>query len=229
LKSPSKTSAIIKYASAVIAGNAYLADYARGFNKNVHIIPTTIDTDYHKANHSSNKKETVTIGWTGTSTTIKHFNLLTSVLKTLKEKYGETLEIRVISDRAPLEKDFKIHFSQWRKESEIEDLQKIDIGIMPLPEDKWAKGKCGFKGLQYMALEIPAVLSPVGVNSEIIDDGINGFLADTENQWIAKLSQLIENPQLRAKLGKAGRETVEKKYSVNAMKDKYVEIFQKSL
>jgi glycosyltransferase involved in cell wall biosynthesis len=229
LKSPSKTGTIIKYAFAVTAGNAYLAEYARKFNNNVHIIPTTIDTDYHKRKNAPALQRPLSIGWTGTSTTIKHFNLLVSVLKKLKEKYGDSLEITVISDKHPAENNLNVRFIPWSKDSEIEDLQKIDIGIMPLPNDQWAKGKCGFKGLQYMALEIPAVMSPVGVNTEIIEDGVNGFLAGTEEEWLAKLSQLIESSELRAKLGKAGRETVEKKYSVNAMKNKYVEIFQKSL
>jgi glycosyltransferase involved in cell wall biosynthesis len=95
---------------------------------------------------------------------------------------------------------------------------------MPLPDDKWAKGKCGLKGLTYMALEIPTVMSPVGVNTEIIKDGENGFLASTNNEWFEKLCVLIENPELRIKLGKAGRKTVVEKYSVQANKNKYLEI-----
>ncbi|MDQ3190363.1 MAG: glycosyltransferase, partial [Bacteroidota bacterium] len=117
----------------------------------------------------------------------------------------------------------------WNKETEIEDLSKIDIGIMPLPDDMWAKGKCGFKGLQYMALEIPSIMSPVGVNNEIIEDGVNGFLAKTEEEWFEKLSLLIESPAIRKRLGKAGRQTVEQRYSVKSQKERYLEVFEKVL
>ena len=96
---------------------------------------------------------------------------------------------------------------------------------MPLPDDEWAKGKCGLKGLQYMALEVPTIMSPVGVNNDIISDGENGFLAFTENQWIEKIELLINNASLRKKIGKAGRQTVVEKYSIEAWKYKYVDLF----
>ncbi|HLU85364.1 MAG TPA: glycosyltransferase family 4 protein, partial [Vicingaceae bacterium] len=118
--------------------------------------------------------------------------------------------------------DFKIKFVKWNQKTEIEDLSQIDIGIMPLPDDEWAKGKCGFKGLQYMALEIPTIMSPVGVNAEIIKDGENGFLANTDEEWITKIEWLIESEELRKKLGKAGRQTIIERYSIEANKDKYL-------
>jgi glycosyltransferase involved in cell wall biosynthesis len=113
------------------------------------------------------------------------------------------------------------------KTTEIETLQDFDIGIMPLPNNQWTKGKCGFKGLQYMALEIPCIMSPVGVNAEIIMDGENGFLADAAEEWIEKISSLIESESLRQAMGKAGRKTVQKRYSKQAWEGKYVEFFQK--
>ena len=111
--------------------------------------------------------------------------------------------------------------------TELDDLSEIDIGIMPLPDEDWARGKCGLKALQYMALEIPTVCSPVGVNTEIIEDGVNGFLAKNEKEWIEKLSLLIENQELRGKTGCAGRKTVEERYSVKANASKYLDILQK--
>ena len=96
---------------------------------------------------------------------------------------------------------------------------------MPLPDDKWSKGKCGFKGLQYMSLQIATIMSPVGVNSEIIQNGINGFLASTETEWIEKLSLLISNTELRNQLGKQARQTIIEKYSVEAWKEKYLQYF----
>ena len=106
--------------------------------------------------------------------------------------------------------------------SEIDDLAGIDIGIMPLPDDEWARGKCGLKGLQYMALEIPCVMSSVGVNSEIVSDGINGFLAESDEEWVMKISGLIENRDLRTKVGAEARKTVVEKYSVLSQKEKYL-------
>jgi len=117
----------------------------------------------------------------------------------------------------------------WNCDSEIEDLSEIDIGIMPLPDDEWAKGKCGFKGLQYMAMEIPTVMSAVGVNREIIEEGVNGFLASTEEEWIDKLSLLIESEELRRNIGMEGRKTVIEKYSVDSQKQRYLEYFNELL
>ena len=97
---------------------------------------------------------------------------------------------------------------------------------MPLADDEWSKGKCGLKGLQYMGLAIPTIMSPVGVNTAIIQDGVNGFLAETEDEWVTKLSLLIDNKELRQKLGSAGRETVVKYYSVEANKQKYLKLFK---
>jgi glycosyltransferase involved in cell wall biosynthesis len=229
LKKPEKTSKIISYSKLVISGNAYLANYAIKYNSNVIIIPTTIDTNYHlkKKNISNNHK--ITIGWTGSSTTNRHLESLLPVLKNLKAKFSEKITFVMISNSPLDDSSLLIEYKPWNKETEIDDLSQFDIGIMPLPDDEWAKGKCGFKGLQYMALEIPTVMSPVGVNTEIIQDGENGFLAATEQDWIEKLSLLIESPELSEKIGKAGRKTVVEKYSVEANKQKYLEAFNSVL
>ncbi|HET6244020.1 MAG: glycosyltransferase family 4 protein [Bacteroidetes bacterium] len=226
LKSPSKTAHIIKYSGHVIAGNNYLASYAKKFNDNVSVIPTTIDTSYHHPFVHENKKG-ITIGWTGSETTVRHFELIIPILKRLKEKYDQKVNFLLISNKPSKTSDLEIEFIKWSKETEIENLSKIDIGIMPLPDDMWAKGKCGFKGLQYMALEIPAVMSPVGVNAEIIEDGVNGFIALDDVQWIEKLSKLIESEELRKEIGRKGRETVIEKYSVESQKERYLEVFNK--
>jgi glycosyltransferase involved in cell wall biosynthesis len=108
----------------------------------------------------------------------------------------------------------------WREQSEIQDLSAIDVGLMPLPDDPWARGKCGLKALQYMALGIPTVMSPVGVNREIAAGGA-AHLAGGDDEWRAVLTRLIEDPELRAKLGAAGRARVEERYSVRAMLPRY--------
>ena len=117
----------------------------------------------------------------------------------------------------------------WTKETEVSELNKFDIGIMPLPDDEWAKGKCGLKGLSYMALEIPTILSPVGVNVEIIKHGENGFLASKVEEWVDCISLLIESPELRLTMGKLARKTVEEKYSVEVWKDTYLNNFNEVL
>jgi glycosyltransferase involved in cell wall biosynthesis len=224
LKNPNKTRESIAQVHAVIAGNTYLADYARQFNPTVTIIPTTIDTDFHKPMPALRGKGPVVIGWSGSISTIKHFEHALPVLTALKEKYGERIRIRVIGDAAYRHAALGVEARAWSAATEVEDLNGFDIGIMSLPDDEWAKGKCGLKGLSYMACGVPTVMSPVGVNSSIIAHGENGFLASTTDEWIARLSELIEEPALREKLGRAGRETVLQRYSVAANSAAYLKI-----
>jgi len=225
LKNPLKTDKIISLSKCIFAGNSYLATYALKFNYNIKIIPTTIDTDYHTSKIWEKEKKGVCIGWTGTATTLKHLETAIPVLNRIKQKFKESVYFKVIVNFEYQNELLEISSTPWKKETEIQDLCEIDIGIMPLPDDEWSKGKCGFKGLQYMALEIPTIMSPVGVNSEIISDGVNGFLAATEEEWVEKISALIESRELREKLGKAGRQTVVEKYSVEAWKERYLSYF----
>ena len=223
LKNPNKTKEIIAFSDLIFAGNQYLANYAKQINKNVVIIPTTIDTEEYKK--IATNKEKICIGWSGSITTIQHFEYAIPFLIELKKKYNEKIEIKVIGDKNYSHKELGIKGIGWKKEDEIKELSSFDIGIMPLPNDKWASGKCGLKGLQYMALEIPTIMSPVGVNTKIIKDGDNGFLADSKDEWVEKISILIESKELRNKIGAAGRETTLNEYSVEANKDKYLTLF----
>ena len=226
LKNPSKTSELINLADLVIAGSNFLAEYAFRFNKNVEVIPTTIDTSYH-INKNLSKEKRICIGWTGSHTTIPHFELAVPALISLMNKYGDTIYFKVIGDETYQNDRLGVRGNKWNLQDEIEQLSEINIGIMPLPDDEWAKGKCGLKGLQYMALEIPCVMSPVGVNRAIVTDGVNGFLAGNEAEWIEKISLLIENPELRKKMGHEARKTVEERYSVNSQKERYLSLLQR--
>lgn len=221
LKNPAKTGSIIKQTDLVFAGNNYLADYARQFCDNVVIIPTTIDTEEYRFIERV-PKDRVCIGWSGSITTIEHFETGLKAFIELKKKYGEKIYFKVIGDGRYRNEELGVQGLPWRKEDELKELSEIDIGIMPLPDSEWAKGKCGLKGLQYMALGIPTIMSPVGVNSEIIKDGENGFLAGTDKEWVDKLSLLIDSFELRRKIGAAGYKTVEDKYSVHANRDLYL-------
>ncbi len=229
LKNPEKTAKIIRFADMIFAGNAYLANYAKHYNSNVKVVPTTIDTDFHKPILSQRNKEVVTIGWSGSITTIKHFEYALEFLKELKLKYGNRIAFAVMGDDTYENAELGIKGIAWSVETEVETLNTFDIGIMPLPDDEWAKGKCGLKGLSYMACEIPTVMSPVGVNTEIIQQGENGFLANTKQEWIEAISKLIDDAQLRSSVGKNARNTVLNNYSVLAQRENYVKFFKEVL
>ena len=225
MKNPGKTSSLIALADLVIAGNAYLKDYATAFNHNVRIIPTTIDTEEYQKQEVQ-RDDSICIGWSGSITTIQHFKHAVPFLQEIKKKYGDKVSFSVIGDGDFQEPELGITGLPWKKETELSDLSRFDIGIMPLPDDEWAKGKCGLKGLQYMALGIPTIMSPVGVNTEIIQDMENGALATTIEEWVEKLTKLIEDDDLRRRIGAAARKTVVEQYSVEANKEKYLKAFQ---
>jgi glycosyltransferase involved in cell wall biosynthesis len=223
LKNADKTSQIIGMADLVMAGNKFLADYAERFNANVVIVPTTIDTDLYVPKYNADKK-VLSIGWSGSLSTIEHFKYALPALEQLKKKYGNKIDFRVIGDANYKNPDLNIVGQAWNFSNEVADLNQFDIGIMPLPDTEWAWGKCGLKALQYMALEIPTVISPVGVNREIISDGVNGFLAASIDEWVGKLSLLIDDSELRIKVGQSGRKTVDDKYSVKSQQARYLEL-----
>ncbi|MDQ2769623.1 MAG: glycosyltransferase family 4 protein [Bacteroidota bacterium] len=226
LKNPDKTKDIIAASDLIFAGNEYLADYARRFNKNVVIVPTTIDTTEYQRVPVPAHPGRVCVGWSGSFTTIEHFETALPALRQLKAKYGDRVYFKVIGDGSYRNEELGIVGLPWRKDTEIADLSEIEIGLMPLPDTEWAKGKCGLKGLQYMALEIATLMSPVGVNSTIIQDGVNGFLADQPEEWVAKISTLIDNEALRLQMGRAGRQTVVDHYSVLSERDHYLTLFR---
>ena len=227
LKFASKTKTICRIASHVMVGNPYLAEYARQVNDRVTVIPTTIDTLRYRVPPPKDPSGPVVIGWTGSHSTVQHLDTLRGALKKLAAK--ESFRLRVIGtptyECAPVD----VEAMSWRANTELEDLSAIDIGVMPLPDDRWSKGKCGLKALQFMAAGIPTVCSPVGVNSEIIQDDENGFLAGTEDEWVDKLSRLIRSHELRQRLGQAGRATVEQKYSAITQTPRVYEIFKSVL
>lgn len=228
MKRAGKTDEIIAMSDLIIVGNQYLAEHAQQYNTNVAIIPTTIDTTYHKPIEKT-EKQTICIGWTGSETTMRHFKLIIPVFERLQGKYRDKISFLQISNQTINYPNLNLETIVWNAQDEIEQLRKIDIGVMPLPNDAWSKGKCGFKGLQYMSLAIPTVMSPVGVNTEIIQNGENGFFATTEDEWFSILCQLIEDKELCKKIGIAGRGTVKQRYSIDSQKDTYKNLFNSIL
>lgn len=227
IKKPEKFFDNVSYASCVIAGNAYLAEKAGTINTNTVIIPTTIDTGVHVPKPELRNKETVTLGWSGSISTVKHFELLLPVLRRLKERFGDTVKFKVIGDPYYKNTELNVEAVAWSEATEVNELNTLDIGLMPLPDDAWANGKCGLKGLSYMACGVPAVMSAVGVNKDIIAQGVNGFLARSDNDWFDLLCRLIEDKDLRNKMGNEGRKTVLENYSVEANKEKYLDVFNR--
>lgn len=224
LKKPSKTSTLIALAHTVVAGNSYLGNYAIQFNKNVRIIPTTIDTELYTPIKNPTSS-IINIGWSGSKTTVDHFKEVIPALVKIKQKYGDKITFTLLGDSSYLHKTLGIEGKTWNLDQEVSDLRTFDIGIMPLPADEWSKGKCGCKALQYMGLSIATVASPVGINQTIIQDGVNGFLCHSEEEWVDKLSILIVNEELRLTIGARGRETVLKNYSMISNTSTFLSLF----
>ena len=225
LKFAGKAKTICRISSHVMAGNPYLAAYASQYNQNVTVIPTTIDTEKYAALHRSNSSGAVpVIGWTGSFSTVQHLDTLRGALRKLART--DRFRLRVIGTPQYELEGVEVEAMPWRSETEIDDLQPIDIGIMPLPDDAWSRGKCGLKALQFMALGIPVVCSPIGVNTVIVQDGENGFIAATEEEWIQKLRQLLQSAQLRNSFGQTARAGVEQTYSARAQAPRVYEIFR---
>jgi glycosyltransferase involved in cell wall biosynthesis len=218
-----KVAAICKWAYKISCGNDYLCDYARQFNANVILNPTTVDTE-HLHNQIKNQNTVkVAIGWTGTHSTLNYLQPLLPVIAELEKELD--FDFIVISNRQPGFNLKSLKFIHWNKTGEIVDLLKMNIGIMPLSDDKWAQGKCGFKALQYMALGIPAVLSPVGVNNKIVTQGADGFLCVTDAEWKQALKKLLTDAQARIEMGKHAHTKIENHFSVLSNKSNFLNLF----
>jgi len=226
LKNPGKTAHLVAFADMVFAGNEYLKQFALQYNSQVCIVPTTIDLDQYDRIKEQPETVPICIGWSGSLTTIAHFKVIEPFLEELKAEFGAAITFKVIGDAHFHNKKLGIRGQAWRADTEVDDLMEIDIGIMPLPDDPWSAGKCGLKGLQYMALGIPTVMSAVGVNTQIIRHGKNGMLAKTPEEMICHLRVLIADRNLRKNLGMAGRATVENEYSKQAWVVTYVKLIQ---
>jgi glycosyltransferase involved in cell wall biosynthesis len=225
LKFAQKTEVIVKHASLVIAGNPHLAAWASHFNQHVTVIPTTIDTDIYQTKKIK-KEGRLCLGWSGSTTTIAHLAPYSGLLREMQKNFD--LRLRVIGDPSFRIEGAEVESIPWREETEVQDVQELDIGIMPLPDEDWAKGKCGLKALQYMAAGIATVMSPVGVNSEIAEGGA-AMLASSFSDWEMTLTALLSDPNARERLGINGRKRVEEKYSVKANLPLYLEALHRAM
>ena len=214
LKCPQKVAAICRLASIVVVGNRLLARFASQHAKHVYVVPSTVDLDRYRPVRPSTGGEPLTLGWTGSHSTLPFLELIRNPLRSLAAT--EVFRMLVIShtDRVRLDGvPVEVKAKQWRASTEAEDLQEADIALAPFPDSGWTPWRCHGKILQYMASGIPTVASPVGMVNDYISDGVNGYLAQTDNEWSGKLTTLIREPGLRQKMGAAGREIVEQRYS----------------
>lgn len=223
LRCPGKTATTCRLAEHVLAGNHTLASYARTHARAVSIVPTTIDTDLYRPAPAKQAGTTV-IGWSGSYSTGPYLELVRAVLQRLAARFQ--FRVVIVGAQGFQVDGVDIELRPWRLESELRDLGDLDIGIMPLPDNPWENGKCGLKALQYMALSIPAVASPVGVNRQIITHGENGLLASTEDEWEQALGRLLADVSLRRELGRAGRATVEQAYSARVHAPRVADVFR---
>jgi glycosyltransferase involved in cell wall biosynthesis len=224
-----KVKQICRWSYRISCGNEFLATFARSYNKSVVVNPSTIDTTYHHApsEYPSQKDQApITLGWTGTHSTLHYLKTLEPVFQAIENKFSGRVQLLIIADKPPSLAVKSLRFLPWSKHSEINDLLKIDIGIMPLTDDIWAQGKCGFKILQYMSLGIPSIASPVGVNTKIIDQGVNGYLCQSPGEWIQTIESLIESKGLRVKIGQAAREKVISDYSILSNAAVFLSLFE---
>lgn len=221
-----KIERIINLSNHIIVWNTYLGEYALRHNPHVTVVNTGVDLRrYHLKDYTAPEgRDRVVIGWIGTPNSYRYIQDLEDVFGKLAARYP--VELRIVSSMDYVSKNIRVDNRRWSMETEVDDLCSFDIGIMPLPDDEWTKGKSGCKAVQYLAVGVPAVCSPVGVTSEIICDGVNGFLADTPESWFKKLEELIVNPELRRQLGLAGQKLVENKYSIQTVAPRLIETLQ---
>jgi glycosyltransferase involved in cell wall biosynthesis len=195
-------------------GNRFLENYVTPINPNVYIIPTPVRL-HNLLDHQITSDKTV-IGWIGRHENLLYVSHLQRVFAHLNRKYKDTFILKIICDEPLNLEDVIVINKRWSLEEELADLSEIDIGIMPLGSDDWSKGKCAFKILQYMSMGIPVVASPIGMNKEVITHGVNGYLAETEEEWIIYISRLINDNNLRKSLGYSGKQLVISYYTYEA-------------
>jgi len=216
----------VKICERVIAGNSFLAEEAKKYTEKVAIVPTVIDVRKYpvKGKRGGDK---ITIGWIGSASTLPYLQDIRPVFEELGKKY-RNLQLKIICDSFFDCESLPVIKKPWKEEEEVDDLKSCDIGVTPSRDDLWSRGKCNLKTLQYLAVGVPVVCTPVGSNRDIVRDGINGFWARNLQEWVEKLSVLIEDPSLRERMGVRGREIVEEEFSLDVWAPRFCRILEGS-
>lgn len=220
LKYPQKTNSILRMSARVIAGNAYLAEYASQYNPHITIIPTVVNSEqYDNARRSRDMIERAgalpVIGWIGTHSTAQYLKLVLPALTELAEEFR--FVFRVVGAGEPIQvPGLQVENREWELSREIQDFADLDIGLYPIHDDAWARGKCAFKAIQYMAAGVVCVASPVGMTCEVIRNGSNGILANSKEEWVQAIKSLLTDADLSRRLVAAGASTIRERYSLTA-------------
>ena len=223
LKGRNKPFFMMKHADHVITCTPYLDSIVRQYNQDTTDISSTIDTEKYRPKTDYSIKGKVTLGWSGSVSTIKHLRVLEPVLQKMKQQ-GWDFKLLVMGDANFTMDGIDVEALPWKKEHEVEVIKRFDIGLYPLPDEQWVYGKSGLKALQYMAAGVPVVASSIGTNFRIIKDNYNGFLVKNDDEWISSLKKLLDDEALRRRIGQAGADEVEKKFSIHANRDTYLSI-----
>ncbi|HXX34191.1 MAG TPA: glycosyltransferase family 4 protein [Thermodesulfobacteriota bacterium] len=203
---------MIKNSDFVIAGNEFLKSQVLPLNQNVEVIPTAIIAERYQLKTYPAQAGRVILGWIGDHGSIHYLEKMRHVFERLGERYPH-VELKIVCDTFFDCDRMEVIKKNWSPEEEVADLQGFDIGLMPLVDDPWSWGKCGLKIIQYQGVGVPVVCTPVGINKDLVEDGVNGFYAMTPEEWERKLSLLIENSELREQMGREGRKRVLRKYA----------------
>lgn len=206
-----KTRKLILGSCRTVAGSRVLADHARHYSRRVTLIPTVVDTDNYAVRNNQDHRPLI-VGWMGTRNNLLHLRLVEPVLAELQRAHA--FRFWVVSNQAFESPVLRVENYPWTENRERDYLQAFDVGIMPLADDPFSQGKCAFKLIQYMANGVPSICSPVGENTRVIQDGVNGFLAETPEAWRQALTRLLTEPDLRLRFGSAARKLVEERYSL---------------
>ncbi len=218
--------AMLRLAELAVVENPYTARFAARHVSQVAIITGPIDTQrYCGANSEVDGNGQVVLGWIGSATTLPYLDLIAAPLERLCRRFPQVRLCLIGAHEAP-RGDFPVEVKAWRLEDEVEDLRGFDIGLMPMPDDPWTRGKGGYKLLQYMAMGLPVVTSPVGVNREIVSDGDNGFWAGDAAEWEERLARLIDDAALRRAMGQRGRAAMEARYALDVSSRRLFDLLQ---
>ncbi len=213
--------AMLNLASLAIIENEYTANFAARYCAHTAIITGPIDTDRYRPRPSQRAtRPEVVLGWIGSSSTLSYLEMLCPALENLGRNFKHVC-LHIVGTEAGLKLEhMPVVAKGWSIEEEVEDLRGFDIGLMPMPDDEWTRGKGGYKLLQYMATALPVVASPVGINRQIVTDGQEGFWAESTEQWQEKIGCLIEDVELRRRMGQMGREKMQREYSLDKAQHK---------
>jgi glycosyltransferase involved in cell wall biosynthesis len=229
LKWASKVPKIVALSTRVIAGNDFLAGFARRYNSSVVTIPTCVDTDkFRPRTDGGGGHAPLIVGWIGSPTTASYLSMLTAVFRNVHDATPFQLKVSGAASELVFE-GVPVSNVPWSLADEVSLFNTCDVGVYPLTDDEWSNGKCGFKAIQFMACGVPVVASAVGVNREIIEDGVNGFLATGADEWESKLGRLLTDRSLRARFAEAGRRTVEERYSLRLNAPKVAAVLENAL